>query len=316
MQHLRPAPMPAIQHEIDLIVAEAGRIILGKERAIRLAFTCLLAQGHLLIEDLPGVGKTTMAQTLAHILGLDYRRIQFTSDLLPADILGVSVYDKDTSSFSFHPGPIFANVILADEVNRATPRTQSALLEAMEERRATVEGRTLDLPRPFFVIATQNPSHQIGTFPLPESQLDRFMMKLTLGYPDADAEYRLLKGKDRRALLKDIPHCLDQEVLLSYQSKVGNVHISDALLRYLQDLLAFSRSSDLFSAGLSPRAGLAIRDAARAWALIHGRASVIPEDIQAVLGAVVGHRLRPGSVASVADDEALAEALRRSVPIP
>lgn len=316
MQQLRSATMPSIQQEIDTIVAEAGRIILGKERLIRLAIACVLAEGHLLIEDVPGVGKTTLAQTLAHILGLHYRRIQFTSDLLPADILGVSVYDKEAGRFSFHPGPIFANVILADEVNRATPRTQSALLEAMEERRATVEGRTLDLPQPFFVIATQNPSHQIGTFPLPESQLDRFMMKLTLGYPDAEAERQLLKGSDRRSLLADLPPCLKQEALLSFQSQVGEVHISDALLSYLQDLLAFSRSSDLFSAGLSPRAGLAIRDAARAWALINGRPNVLPEDIQAVLGAVVGHRLKPGSRATMADGEALAEALRDSVPIP
>ena len=253
-----------IRDELDNIVEEINRVILGKEEAIRLSLTCLLARGHLLIEDLPGVGKTTLSHVLASTLGLDYQRIQFTSDLLPADILGISIYDRDSSTFSFHPGPIFNQLILADEVNRATPRAQSALLEAMEESQVTIEGKTRTLPEPFFVIATQNPSNQVGTFPLPESQLDRFTMRIKLGYPDNAAERELLKGCDRRILLKNITAVIDSERLTEMQQQADTIHVSDALLDYLQDLLEYSRRSADYANGLSPRAGLAVLRCARA----------------------------------------------------
>ena len=279
-------------HALQPFFEEAGRIILGKERQLRLALTCLLARGHLLIEDLPGVGKTTLAHVLAGSLGLDYQRIQFTSDLLPADILGVSVFDRASGGFQFHPGPVFAQLILADEINRATPKSQSALLEAMEERQVTSEGVTRRLPEPFFVIATQNPSDQIGTFPLPESQLDRFLMCIELGYPDAAAERELLAGRERRMLLADLRPVLSPAQLTVLQAEVEAVHASPALLDYVQELLAFSRQSDRFVAGLSPRAGLGLLRAARGWAYIEQRDYLLPEDIQAVLPAVAGHRLR------------------------
>lgn len=277
----------------DNVLNAVNKIILGKQQPIKLAFTCLLAKGHLLIEDLPGVGKTTLAHTFANILGLSYQRIQFTSDMLPADILGVSVYDKDSGQFNFHPGPIFTQLILADEVNRATPRTQSALLEAMEERQVTIEGKTSALPEPFFVIATQNPTHQIGTFPLPESQLDRFLMRIALGYPDPDAEKALLKGEDRRALLKNIEAVITPQQLAELQQQVERVHVSDALVEYIQSLLSFTRQSGQFHNGLSPRAGLGLRRAAQAWALLEKREHVLPEDVQAVLPGIVAHRLHP-----------------------
>jgi len=279
-----------MQTLLEKVVAQAAHIILGKEREIRLALTCLIARGHLLIEDLPGVGKTTLAHVLASVLGLKFNRIQFTSDLLPADILGVSIYEP--SGFKFHPGPVFAHVILADEINRATPKTQSALLEAMEEGQATVEGETRALPEPFFVIATQNPSHQTGTFPLPESQLDRFLMRITLGYPDAQAERALLKGGVRRELIAALTPLLSVDDLLTIQQQVTRVHASDAALDYLQALLDFSRNSAHYVTGLSPRAGLAALHAARAWAFFGGRDHVLPEDLQAVLPSVAGHRLR------------------------
>jgi MoxR-like ATPase len=277
---------------LDPVIHQAERIILGKQRQIRLALACLLARGHLLIEDLPGVGKTTLAHVLAGSLGLDYQRIQFTSDLLPADILGVSVFDRGSGVFQFHPGPVFAQLILADEINRATPKSQSALLEAMEERQVTVEGMTRKLPEPFFVIATQNPSEQIGTFPLPESQLDRFLMRIELGYPDPAAERELLGGRDRRVLLADLQPMLPPGHLPALQAEVEAIHASPALLDYVQGLLARSRQSDRFVAGLSPRAGLGLLRAGRAWAFLDGRDYLLPEDIQAVLPAVVGHRLR------------------------
>jgi len=305
-----------VSDELDAIVADAARIILGKDNAIRLALACLLARGHLLIEDLPGVGKTTLAHVLARTLGLSFQRIQFTSDLLPADILGVSVYDRDTGCFSFNPGPIFSQLILADEVNRATPRAQSALLEAMEETQVTVEGETHPLPQPFFVIATQNPSHQIGTFPLPESQLDRFLMRIELGYPDAQAERALLMGRDRRELLAEMPQSITAERLLELQHCVGRVHASEALLDYLQDLLEYSRQAPDFVSGLSPRAGLAILRGAQAWALIHGHHQVLPEDIQAVLPSIVGHRLQPADGLSEATTAELVRRLIEAVPIP
>jgi len=263
---------------------------------------------------LPGVGKTTLAHVLANTLGLGFQRIQFTSDLLPADILGVSIYDRETSAFSFHPGPVFTQLILADEINRATPRTQSALLEAMEERQVTVEGQTRPLPAPFFVIATQNPSHLIGTFPLPESQLDRFMMRIVLGYPDTAAERELLTGADRRVLLQDLKPIIAPERLMEIQKLADRIHVSAAILDYLQDLLEFSRKSGDFQNGLSPRAGLAVLHCARAWALLEGHAQVLPEDVQAILSSVISHRLYAQDLhASSAD---LASQLIQRVPIP
>lgn len=277
--------------QTDLILDTINRVILGKENTVKLALSCLLARGHLLIEDLPGVGKTTLAHTLATVLGLSFQRIQFTSDMLPADILGVSVYDREQHSFSFHPGPVFSQMVLADEVNRATPRTQSALLEAMEEQQISIDGQTLALPEPFFVIATQNPTNQIGTFPLPESQLDRFMMRIELGYPDANAERQLLMGQDRRDLLKTIHAVITTEQLQQLQHQAREVQVAPALVDYIQQILNFSRNSGEYHFGLSPRAGLALLHAAQAWALIDGRAHVLPEDVQAVLPAVIGHRL-------------------------
>ena len=278
---------------LDSALTHLGEIILGKDRQLQLALACLLARGHLLIEDLPGVGKTTLAHGLAAVLGLHYQRIQFTSDLLPADILGISIYNRDTGGFQFHPGPVFSNIVLADEINRATPKTQSALLEAMEERQVTIEGETRPLEEPFFVIATQNPAHQVGTFPLPESQLDRFLMRIELGYPDEAAERRLLAGDDRRALLAGIEPVMTPNDLMQLQAQVDRVHTSDAILDYLQALLAFSRRSPHWRNGLSPRAGLALLHCARAWAFLEGRDMVLPEDVQTVLPAVAAHRLQP-----------------------
>ena len=301
---------------LDNIVEEIGHVILGKEEAIRLSLACLLARGHLLIEDLPGVGKTTLSHVLASILGLDYQRIQFTSDLLPADILGISIYDRDSSSFSFHPGPIFNQLILADEVNRATPRAQSALLEAMEESQVTVEGKTRALPEPFFVIATQNPSNQVGTFPLPESQLDRFTMRIKLGYPNNEAERELLKGSDRRQLLKRIMPMIGSEQLIAMQQQAESIHVAEALLDYLQDLLDYSRRSADYTNGLSPRAGLAVLRCARAWALIHGHPQVLPEDIQQVLPSIISHRLNSVQDNGQLTQEDNATHLIKQVPIP
>jgi len=278
---------------LNPVVTQISRIILGKEHQIKLTIACLLARGHLLIEDLPGVGKTTLAHALARSLGLDFRRIQFTSDLLPADILGVTVFERDSSAFKFHPGPVFSQIILADEINRATPKAQSALLEAMEEHQVTVEGETRPLPEPFFVIATQNPSHQVGTFPLPESQLDRFLMRIHLGYPDAGAERVLLEGRERRDMIGDLPPAISPNDLADLQKLVRKVVTAPALLDYLQAVLAYTRSSADYVSGLSPRAGLYLLNAARAWAFMDNRQKVIPEDLQAVLPGVVGHRLCP-----------------------
>lgn len=280
------------QSVINNMLASASQIILGKEIQIRLALACLLARGHLLIEDLPGVGKTTLAQTLAKLLGLHFSRIQFTSDMLPADIVGVSIFDREKNDFRFQPGPVFAQVILADEINRATPKTQSALLEAMEERQVTVEGISRALPEPFFVIATQNPIHQIGTFPLPESQLDRFLLRVELGYPERKAERALLDGGDRRTQLSEIQPCLSTAELLILQAQAAAVHVSAALLDYVQALIEATRRSPYFAHGLSPRAALALLAAARAWAFIDGRQMVLPEDVQTVLPGVACHRLR------------------------
>ncbi len=292
------------------IIAACNGVILGKEQQIRLALACILARGHLLIEDLPGMGKTTLAHTLARVLGLEFRRVQFTSDLLPADILGVSVYDRNEAAFKFHPGPIFTNVLLADEINRATPKTQSALLEVMEEHQMTLEGETRRLPEPFFVIATQNPATHIGTFPLPESQLDRFLMRIELGYPDARSERNLLSNGSKRDSVENIQPCIDAAGLVNLQQAVARVRVADALLDYLQNLLEHSRRAPQFENGLSPRAGLALKQCAQAWALMEGRDHAIPEDVQAVLPGVAGHRLR-GAAGNAAE-----AALLQAVPVP
>jgi MoxR-like ATPase len=304
-----------IKERLETVVASAGQVVLGKERQIRLALACLLARGHLLIEDLPGVGKTTLAHVLARALGLQFNRIQFTSDMLPADILGVAIFNRQEGAFVFHAGPIFAHVILADEVNRATPKTQSALLEAMEEQQVTVEGETRPLPNPFFVIATQNPAYQVGTFPLPESQLDRFMMRIHLGYPGREAERELLRGRERRELIQDIAPCMGPEELAAVQRQVPEVFVSEALLDYLQALLAYSRESPDYPTGLSPRAGLSLLRAAQAWALLAGRDSVLPDDLQTVLPGVVAHRLVPPGESGQAAAERVT-GLISAVPIP
>ncbi len=289
--------VPDAARIIKLIVNNISQIVVGKETQIRLALTCLIAGGHLLIEDVPGVGKTTLAHALAKALGLHFARVQFTSDLLPADVLGASIYDRSEQRFIFHKGPIFTQVLLADEINRASPKTQSALLEAMEERQVSIEGETRSLPEPFFVIATQNPVHQLGTFPLPESQLDRFLMCISLGYPSREAERALLSGEDRRELLKRLtPTGLGTQI--NTLSQIANqVHISGVLVDYVQRLIDVSRHGQLFAEGLSPRAGLALIAAARAWALMAGHDYVLPDDVQAVLPVVCGHRLKPASAA-------------------
>jgi MoxR-like ATPase len=284
-----------MQTTIDAIIKATSSVILGKEQQIKLSLTCLLAGGHLLIEDLPGMGKTTLAHTLAQVLGLSFRRAQFTSDLLPADILGVSVYDNALSCFEFHPGPIFTQVLLADEINRATPKTQSALLEAMEEHQVSIDGHAEPLPKPFFVIATQNPQHHIGTFPLPESQLDRFLMRIQIGYPDAKSERTLLQNQGGRAKVNQLAPISNAENLIKLQQQVQSVFVSEAILDYLQALIQFTRTH--FTTGLSPRAGLGLRQAAQAWALCEGREFVIPEDVQAVLPSIITHRLLGDNVA-------------------
>jgi len=302
--------------KLTTVTDQINNVILGKTQQIRLAVACLLARGHLLIEDVPGVGKTTLAHAIATSLGLKFQRIQFTSDLLPADILGVSIYNRDTGGFEFHPGPVFTNVVLADEVNRATPRAQSALLEAMEETQVTIEGETRPLPHPFFVIATQNPSTQVGTFPLPESQLDRFLMRIELGYPDAEAERALLNGTDRRDLLSTLAPRLKPEDLPRLQREVQQVHASSALLDYLQALVNHTRHTPDFTHGLSPRAALAMLQGARAWAFMDGRDHVTPEDLQAVLPAIVGHRLSPAGGPGTASRNELVKRLLQQVAIP
>ena len=284
-----------MQAALEKIVSVVGQVLLGKEEQVKLAVACLISRGHLLIEDLPGMGKTTLAQCLAKVLGLGYDRIQFTSDLLPADILGVSIFDKEAAAFTFHPGPVFTQLLLADEINRSTPKTQSALLEAMEEGQVTIEGETRPLPNPFFVIATQNPQKQSGTFALPESQLDRFMMCLSLGYPSRDSERQLLAGINPRERINKIKPLVSKEGLLKLQAAVDTVKASDAVLDYLQGLIEFTRNDGHFSYGMSPRGALAWLRSAKAWALLHGRGYVVPEDIQAVAPAVVGHRVSGGN---------------------
>ncbi len=299
----------------DTILDSARAVILGKDRELRLALACLLARGHLLIEDLPGVGKTTLAHLLARLLGLDYARIQFTSDLLPADVIGVSVYDRAAESFRFHPGPIFSQLVLADEINRATPKAQSALLEAMEERQVTVEGETRPLPEPFFVIGTQNPLFQVGTFPLPESQLDRFLMRIRLGYPDAEQEKRLLAGEDRRIMVARQAPALTNAQLLTLQQQVTEIHAAHPIIDYVHAILQFTRSSDRFVYGLSPRAGLGILRAAKAWALLADRNYVLPEDVQAVLPACAVHRLVGGEAGQRIGEDEIATFILKHVPL-
>ena len=289
-----------MQDVIRQAVTAVSTVVLGKEEQIRLAVSCLLARGHLLIEDLPGMGKTTLAHALARVFSLDYRRVQFTSDMLPADILGVSIFNPQTREFEAKDGPVFTQLLLADEINRATPKTQGALLEAMEERQVTLDGITRALPEPFFVLATQNPVTQAGTFPLPESQLDRFLMRLSLGYPSAEMELKLLSGSDRRSQAVNLAPVVSREQLMAAQQAVDNIRASRDLIDYIQRLLSHSRSAGIFVAGLSPRAGLGLLRAARAWALTGGRDYVIPEDVQVVLGPVVEHRLQALSGGAVA----------------
>jgi MoxR-like ATPase len=278
---------------LDRLLHQISTVVVGKPAQIRDGVACLLAGGHLLIEDLPGVGKTTLAHTLAVSMGLRFSRVQFTADLMPSDLIGVSVFERSREAFVFHPGPLFTQVLLADEINRAGPRTQSALLEAMEEHQVSVDGTSHPLPAPFFVIATQNPAEQLGTYPLPESQLDRFLMCLSLGYPDAAAERELLVGTDRRAAIRELVPVMNGEQLLAAQAAVLQVHAAPALLDYLQALIAATRSGAWFTQGLSPRAGLAWLRAARARALLDGRSHVVPDDLQAVAVAVLAHRLLP-----------------------
>ena len=297
----------------DALINAVGSILLGKQQQVRLAICCLLARGHLLIEDLPGVGKTTLAQALMRVTGLDYQRIQFTSDLLPADVLGVSIFDRREGGFQFHSGPIFTQLLLVDEINRASPKTQSALLEAMAEYQVTVEGSTRPLPRPFFVIATQNPLFQSGTFPLPESQLDRFLMRISLGYPDAASERQLLTGTDPRLLLDQLSAVVTPEELTALQLRVDSVEARESVLDYLQRLIAFTRTDSHFAYGLSTRGALALLQCAKAWALLAGRDYVLPEDVQVVLEPVAGHRLRESQ--SGGDNRSLIEHLLEDVPV-
>ncbi|AMC33964.1 AAA family ATPase [Janthinobacterium sp. B9-8] len=299
---------------LPAVLKQLEAIILGKPVQIRQALSCLLAQGHLLIEDLPGVGKTTLAHALARTLGLKFQRVQFTSDLLPADLTGVSIFDRDNQRFQFHHGPLFTQLLLADEINRASPKTQSALLEAMEEGQVTADGTTWPLPEPFFVIATQNPSHQIGTFLLPESQLDRFLMRIELGYPDTHAERAMLAGTDRRHLIETLAEAIDSSDLQASQKAVRNVHIAPALLDYVQALIAASRQPGRFMCGLSPRAALGLLHAAQAWAWLDGRELVLPEDIQAVFVPVTQHRLVMPSSGKAAVE--MVKALILETPIP
>lgn len=300
--------------KLPALLKQLNQVILGKDRQLRLALACMLARGHLLIEDLPGMGKTTLAHALAATTGLDFNRIQFTSDMLPADIIGVSVFQPEQQNFKFHPGPVFSQVVLADEINRATPKAQSALLEAMEEHQISVDGTTHALPEPFFVIATQNPRHLVGTFPLPESQLDRFLFRIEMGYPGRKAEHELLKTQDPRMRYRNLQPVIDSEQLSTLQAHTAQVNVSDALLEYVQDLLAASRNNPDFYHGLSPRAGLGLVQAARAWAFLQGRDMVLPEDIQVIAPSVMNHRLQP--VDNGRNPAELVEQLIESVPIP
>jgi MoxR-like ATPase len=310
-----PHPLHMLAADLDTLVDQLGRIIVGKRTQIEDSVACLLAGGHLLIEDVPGVGKTTLAHALAVSMGLRFARVQFTADLMPSDLVGVSLYERAREAFVFHPGPVFAQVLLADEINRAGPKTQSALLEAMEEHQVTVEGETRALPRPFFVIATQNPSDQLGTYPLPESQLDRFLMCISIGYPDRESERALLTGRDRREAIAELQPVMRPEDLIEAQKAVQQIHASDALLDYLQALIAATRSGVWFVEGLSPRAGLAVLRAARARALMARRDYVAPDDLQAILPQTIAHRLVPVAGAGRGRVEQV-RAMIESVPLP
>lgn len=311
-----PKNIDAQRRAIDDAQAALSRIILGKDKQITLALACLLARGHLLIEDLPGLGKTILAQSLARILGLSFKRIQFTSDLLPADVVGISVFRQDSGEFEFQPGPLFSQLILADEVNRATPKAQSALLEAMEEHQVSVDGETRVLDTPFFVVATQNPGDQIGTFPLPESQLDRFLFRLEIGYPDAASERELIAGDDRRAMLEDVTAVTDPATLLALQDSVRAQHVSDALIDYIQALVRQTRESADIEIGLSPRGAQALIAAARAHAFVQNHAGVFPDDVQAVFTAVAGHRLKPAGSTRFRSPSELCQHVLDTVAIP
>ncbi|WP_341937003.1 AAA family ATPase [Marinimicrobium sp. C2-29] len=300
---------------IQATVNEIGRVLLGKEDKIKLALACLLSDGHLLIEDLPGMGKTTLAHALARVLGLSYQRVQFTSDMLPADIIGVSIFDRHQSQFEFHPGPVFTQLLLADEINRTTPKTQSALLEAMEERQVTVEGETRKLDDPFFVIATQNPLSQMGTFPLPESQLDRFLMRISLGYPAPEAEMQLFLGGDPRRQLADLKTCVTPAQLPKIKQAAEQVKTSDSLLDYLQRLVHHTRHSPEFACGLSPRGALALLRVAKTWAFMHGRNYVIAEDLQTLIPPVVAHRIAPAASGAEGHEMTLVTKLLNEVDV-
>jgi len=311
-----PLGADALRAAVEKAQQALGSIILGKDQEISLALACLLARGHLLIEDLPGLGKTILAQSLARVLGLSYQRIQFTSDLLPADIVGVSIFQQQQGEFTFKPGPIFAQLVLADEVNRATPKAQSALLEAMEEHQVSVDGQTHELPTPYFVVATQNPSDQIGTFPLPESQLDRFLMRLELGYPNEENERALITGTDRREMLSEIEPTLNAEILIKLQKSAAQIHMTDPLVDYVQALVRFTRESPEIDIGLSPRGSLALVAAARSHAFIEHHSGVFPDDVQAVFGAVAGHRVKPASNSAYRTPAELSRHVLDSVAIP
>jgi MoxR-like ATPase len=303
------------QRKIGSLLAQLNTVIVGKSGQVRDCLACLLAGGHLLIEDVPGVGKTTLAYALARTLGLKFSRVQFTSDLMPSDLIGVSIFERFKEEFVFHPGPLFAQVLLADEINRASPRTQSALLEAMEEEQVSIDGQTLTLPRPFFVIATQNPSDQLGTYALPESQLDRFLMRISLGYPDRAAERMLLQGSDRRELIEGLPHLITDEELSQLQAEVRVVHAADPLMDYLQELIAATRDGRWFQQGLSPRAGIAVLQASKAMAILNGRDYVAPDDVQAILPQTVAHRLIPVKNSGFGSAEQV-RAMMKSIPLP
>ena len=304
-----------IKDKVEAAVAEIGKVVLGKEKQIRLSLCCLFAGGHLLMEDKPGMGKTTLSQALAKVFGLNYSRIQFTSDLLPADILGVTIYEQNSGEFSFHKGPIFSNLILADEINRTTPKTQSALLEAMEEGQVSIDNNTMELPHPFFVIATQNPVSFAGTYPLPESQLDRFLMRLQIGYPDPVAERELLNNRDQRENIAAMQQTLSPEDVTMISDRIPQVHATDTLLDYVQRIVAYTRQDNLFSFGLSPRGAMALIRSARTWALMHDRMHVIPEDVQMVLPAVVDHRLRSVTDSSGRSGESYSQRLLNEVDL-
>jgi MoxR-like ATPase len=305
-----------VRRRLEPLLGALDGVILGKHPQVQLCVACVLARGHLLLEDQPGVGKTTLAHALAAVFGLQFQRIQFTSDLLPGDITGTPVFERDGARFTFRPGPVFAQLVLADEVNRASPKTQSALLEAMEERQVTADGVAHALPEPFFVVATQNPTHQVGTFPLPESQLDRFLMRLSLGYPDAKHERELLKGTDRRALVAQLKPLLGVQELLALQAVVPRLHVAEPLLDYVQALVGAVRTSNRLDGGLSPRAALGLVRAAQAHALLQGRPGVLPEDVQAVFLPVVQHRVRPREAAAGADLTTLLRGVLESVALP